>query len=72
MKEIYKALEDIKISLLITNNLEIQCVVKINDYILDDVILSGTENNTRVLEIDLKANDVLKITNDKNINYNIA
>lgn len=69
MKQIYKALKDCKIVLTISNNKECQSVVKINDTIFDDVVLSESENNMRVLEIDLKKDDVLNVTDSDLINY---
>lgn len=71
MKQIYKALKDCKIVLTISNNLEVQSIVKINDTIFDDVILAELKNNTRVLEIDLKKDDVINVTDSKLINYTI-
>ena len=71
MKQIYKALKDCRIVLTISNNKEIQSIVKINDTIFDDVILAESENNTRVLEIDLKKDDVINVTDSKLINYTI-
>lgn len=71
MKQIYKAINDIKIALTISNNLEVQSIVKINDTIFDDVILAESENNTRILEIDLKKDDVINVTDSKLINYTI-
>lgn len=72
MKEIYKALKDCKIVLTISNNKEIQSIVKINDTIFDEVVLADYENNTRVLEIDLKKDDVINVTDSKLINYTIC
>lgn len=69
MKEIYKALKDCKIVLTISNNKEVKSVVKINDTIFDDVVLSESENNMRVLEIDLKKDDVLNVTDSELINH---
>lgn len=71
MKEIYKALIDCKIVLTISNNKEVNSIVKINDTIFDDVILSESENNTRVLEIDLKKDDTVNVTDSELINYTI-
>lgn len=71
MKEIFKALKDCRIVLTISNNKEVQSVVKINDTIFDDVILAESENNTRVLEIDLKKDDVINVTDSELINYTI-
>jgi len=71
MKQIYKALKDCKIVLTISNNLEVQSIVKINDTIFDDIVLSESENNTRVLEIDLKKDDVINVTDSELINYTI-
>lgn len=69
MKQIYKALNDCNIILTIINNIEVQSIVKINDIIFDDVILSDGENNTRVLEVELKKDDVLNVTDSELINY---
>ena len=69
MKEIYKALKDCRIVLTISNNKEVKSIVKINDTIFDDVILAESENNTRVLEIDLKKDDVINVTDSELINY---
>ena len=69
MKQIYKALKDCKIVLTISNNLEVQSIVKINDTIFDDIVLSESENNTRVLEIELKQGDVLSVKENELINY---
>ena len=69
MKQIYKALSDVKILLTISNNLAVNSIVKINDNIFDDVILASGENNTRVLEIDLKKDDVINVTDTELINY---
>lgn len=71
MKQIYKALKDCKIVLTISNNKEVKSIVKINDTIFDDVILAESENNTRVLEIDLKKDDVINVTDSELINYTI-
>jgi hypothetical protein len=71
MKEIYKALKDCKIVLTISNNKEIQSIVKINDNIFDDVFLSDFENNTRVLEINLKKDDIINVTYSELITYTI-
>lgn len=71
MKEIYKALKDEKIVLTISNNKEVKSIVKINDTIFDDVILADIENNTRVLEIDLKKDDTVNVTDSELINYTI-
>ena len=71
MKQIYKALKDCRIVLTISNNKEAQSIVKINDTIFDDVVLSESENNTRVLDIDLKKDDVINVTDSKLINYTI-
>jgi len=71
MKQIYKALKDCRIVLTISNNLEVQSIVKINDTIFDDVILAESENNTRVLEIDLKKDDVINVTDSELINYTV-
>ena len=69
MKEIYKALKDCRRVLTISNNKEVKSIVKINDTIFDDVILAESENNTRVLEIDLKKDDVINVTDSELINY---
>ena len=69
MKEIYKALKDCRIVLTISNNKEVKSIVKINDTIFDDVILAESENNTRVLEIDLKKDDVINVNYSELINY---
>jgi|694.fasta_scaffold00323_42 hypothetical protein len=69
MKEIYKALKDCKIVLTISNNLDVNSIVKINDNIFDDVILAKSENNTRVLELDLKKDDIILVTDSELINY---
>lgn len=69
MKQIYKAIKDCRIVLTISNNLEVNSIVKINDTIFDDVILAESENNTRVLEIDLKQGDVLSVKENELINY---
>lgn len=71
MKQIYKALKDCRIVLTISNNKEIQSIVKINDTIFDEVVLADSENNTRVLEIDLKKDDVINVTDSELINYTI-
>ena len=71
MKQIYKALKDCRIVLTISNNKEIQSIVKINDTIFDDVILAQSENNTRVLEIDLKSGDVVLGNDNELITYTI-
>lgn len=71
MKQIYKALKDCRIVLTISNNKEVQSIVKINDTIFDDVILAESENNTRVLEIDLKKDDVINVTDSELINYTV-
>lgn len=71
MKQIYKAINDIKIALTISNNLEVQSIVKINDTIFDDVILAELENNTRVLELDLKSGDVVLGNDNELITYTI-
>jgi len=69
MKQIYKALKDCRIVLTISNNKEAQSIVKINDTIFDEVVLADSENNTRVLEIDLKKDDVLSVKENELINY---
>jgi hypothetical protein len=69
MKQIYKALKDCKIVLTISNNKEIQSIVKINDTIFDDVVLADSENNTRILEIDLKKDDIINVTDSELIRY---
>lgn len=69
MKQIYKALKDCKVLLTISNNKEVKSIVKINDTIFDEVILSESENNTRVLELDLKKDDVINVTDSELINY---
>lgn len=69
MKQIYKALKDCRIVLTISNNKEIQSIVKINDTIFDEVVLADSENNTRVLEIELKQGDVLSVKENELINY---
>ena len=69
MKQIYKALKDCRIVLTISNNKEVKSIVKINDTIFDDVILAESENNTRVLEIELKQGDVLSVKENELINY---
>ena len=71
MKQIYKALKDCRIVLTISNNKEVQSIVKINDTIFDDIVLSESENNTRVLEIDLKKDDVINVTDSELINYTV-
>ena len=71
MKEIYKALKDCKIVLTISNNLAVNSIVKINDNIFDDVVLSDLKNNTRVLEIDLKEDDVINVTDSELITHTI-
>lgn len=71
MKQIYKALKDCKVLLTISNNKEVKSIVKINDTIFDEVILSESENNTRVLELDLKKDDIVFVSDNKNVNYTI-
>ncbi len=71
MKEIYKAIKDCKIVLTISNNVEVQSIVKINDTIFDDVVLSNSENNTRVLELDLNSGDVVTVLDNELIRYTV-
>ena len=71
MKQLYKALQDCKIVLTISNSVEAQSVVKINDVIFDDVFLAQSENNIRVLEIDLKKDDIINVTDSELINYTV-
>jgi len=71
MKQLYKALQDCKIVLTISNSVEVQSVVKINDVIFDDVFLAQSENNIRVLEIDLKKDDIINVTDSELINYTV-
>lgn len=71
MREIYKATKDCKIELTISNSVEVQSVVKINDVIFDDVFLAQSENNIRVLELDLKSGDIVFVTNSELIKYTI-
>ncbi len=69
MIEIYKAIKDCKIVLTISNKVEVQSIVKINDTIFDDVVLAESENNTRVLELDLNSGDVVTVSDNELVNY---
>ena len=71
MKEIYKATTNCKIVLTISNSVEVQSVVKINDVIFDDIVLAESENNTRILELDLKSGDVVLGNDNELITYTI-
>jgi len=71
MREIYKATTNCKIVLTISNSVEVQSVVKINDVIFDDIVLAESENNTRILELDLKSGDVVLGNDNELITYTI-
>ncbi len=64
-------MKDCKIVLTISNNVEVQSIVKINDTIFDDVVLSNSENNTRVLELDLNSGDVVTVLDNELIRYTV-
>lgn len=69
MKEIYKANKDITVSLIITNNNEVNSIVYLNGIEYDNVVLAKGEKNTRVLEIELKEDDIISVNENDLINY---
>ena len=74
MTLIYIANKEEKKELDITNMVSTQSVVYINDVVFDDVVL-GDGNfgvpNLRVLELDLKKDDIVTAKENELITYNI-
>lgn len=69
MKKIYTATKDVKITLKITNQVEVESIVYLNSIEYDNVILSEGKDNTRVLEIDLKQGDTIEVKENELLNY---
>lgn len=69
MKEIYKAKAKKLVILTITNDIEVNSIVYLNDIEFDNVILSEGKNNTRVLEIELNIGDTISVKENDLINY---
>jgi hypothetical protein len=65
MKTIYTASKTEKVILKLSNNKETHSIVMVNDVVIDECDLADTEGNTRVLEIDLKEGDVIKVNENE-------
>lgn len=69
MKEIYKANKNGVIKLTITNSILVNSIVYLNGVEYDNVVLASGKDNTRVLDIDLKLDDVISVKENDLISY---